>query len=183
MVTPAVTIERPPERIETAVVVLRRQRAVHADALADAVAQSLDDLSPFMPWARSENATVDAMTTWLQEAERGWDQAVSFDYALYSGPMLVGGASLMGRIGPAALEIGYWLRTGSTGRGLMTAAVGALTDAGLALAGVERIEIHTDLANARSQAIPRRLGYRLDRIEHCEPRAPAETGQLMIWVR
>lgn len=136
-----------------------------------------------MPWALPENATVEAMQRWLTEAERAWDGARSFDYALFMGRDVVGGASLMSRIGPGALEIGYWLRADSTGRGLMTATVAALTRAGLALAGVQRIEVHTDLANARSQAVPRRLGYRLDRIVPREPEAPAETGQLMIWVR
>ena len=34
----------------------------------------------------------------------------------------------------------------------------------------------------RAPPLPRRLGYRLDRIEDREPKAPAETGRHMIWV-
>jgi RimJ/RimL family protein N-acetyltransferase len=54
--------------------------------------------------------------------------------------------------------------------------------AGLALSGVARVEIHTDEANAISAAIPRRLGYRLDRVDELPPEAPAHSGRLQIWV-
>ena len=73
-------------------------------------------------------------------------------------------------------EIGYWLRDDATGRGFVTAAAGALTDAGVALDGIERVEIHCDEANVRSAAVPRRLGYRLDRIEPESITAPGDLG-------
>ena len=41
----------------------------------------------------------------------------------------------------------------------MTEAVGALTRVGFEIDRLERIEIHCDPENARSAAIPRRLGY------------------------
>ncbi|MEU6189370.1 hypothetical protein [Nocardia sp. NPDC047038] len=52
-----------------------------------------------------------------------------------------------------------------------------------ALPGVDRVEIHCDEANVRSAAVARRLGYRLDRIEPREKRAPAESGRGMYWVK
>ena len=45
------------------------------------------------------------------------------------------------------------------------------------------MEIHCDEANVRSAAVPRRLGYRLDRIEDDEVTAPAETGRSMVWIK
>ena len=75
--------------------------------------------------------------------------------------------------------------TGSTAisrRGYATACARALTRVGLALSDVDRVEIHTDEANVISAAIPRRLGYRLDRIDERPPDAPAESGRLQIWV-
>jgi RimJ/RimL family protein N-acetyltransferase len=44
------------------------------------------------------------------------------------------------------------------------------------------VEIHCDEANVRSAAVPRRLGYRLDRVEDGDRTAPADTGRRMIWV-
>ena len=40
-----------------------------------------------------------------------------------------------------------------------------------------------DEANVRSAAIPKRLGYTLDRVETRPPEAPGETGRMQIWVR
>jgi hypothetical protein len=55
--------------------------------------------------------------------------------------------------------------------------------AGLALSGVVRVEIHNDEANAISAAIPRRLGYLLDRVVGgLPPEAPAHSGREQIWV-
>ena len=45
-----------------------------------------------------------------------------------------------------------------------------------------RVGIHTDEANVRSAAIPRKLGFRLDRIDLVTPEAPACTGRMQIWV-
>src|SRR5262249_60537312 len=68
-------------------------------------------------------------------------------------------------------------------RGFATAAAEALTSAALGLPGVRRVEIHCDEANVASAAIPRKLGYRLDRVVAHEPEAPGESGRRMIWVR
>ncbi|MEZ0096298.1 hypothetical protein [Streptacidiphilus sp. EB129] len=38
-------------------------------------------------------------------------------------------------------------------------------------------------ANVRSAAVPRRLGYRLDRIEGDGVKAPAESGRGMVWIK
>jgi RimJ/RimL family protein N-acetyltransferase len=74
---------------------------------------------------------------------------------------LVGGAGLHPRIGAGGLEIGYWIRTDSTGAGLATETAAALTAAAFEVPGVERVEIRCDPRNLKSAAIPRHLGYTL----------------------
>jgi RimJ/RimL family protein N-acetyltransferase len=69
-----------------------------------------------------------------------------------------------------------------TRRGIATECAAALTTVGLALRGVERIEIHCDAANAASAAVPARLGYRLESFVEHEPEAPGEVGRRMVWV-
>ncbi len=88
----------------------------------------------------------------------------------------------MPRIGPGALEIGYWIDTGHTQRGYAGEAARLLTEAALALPGISRVEIHCDQANHVSARIPPSLGYRLDRIEEDAVEAPGECGRSMIWV-
>ena len=92
------------------------------------------------------------------------------------------GAFDLWRIGPGAIELGYWVHVDFIGRGYATTCRRALTRAGLALSDVVRVEIHTDEANAISAAIPRRLGYRLDRVDELPPEVPAHSGRQQIWV-
>ena len=96
---------------------------------------------------------------------------------------LAGAIGLHRRVGDGGIEIGYWIAERYTRRGFATAAAEAITSVALALSGVKRVEIHCDEANTASAAIPRKLGYRLDRIVSHEPEAPGETGRRMIWVR
>lgn len=64
-----------------------------------------------------------------------------------------------------SIEIGYWLRAEHQGKGVMTAAVRALCAIAFSGLGMERIVIRCALQNGRSNRIPRRLGFRLDRVE------------------
>ena len=63
------------------------------------------------------------------------------------------------------IEIGYWLRSEFQGRGIMTSAVQALCRLACEEMGMERIEIRCALGNYRSNRIPQRLGFALDRVE------------------
>lgn len=63
------------------------------------------------------------------------------------------------------IEIGYWLRSEFQGKGLMTAAVQALCRLAFEEMGMEHVEIRCALGNHRSNRIPQRLGFRLDRVE------------------
>jgi RimJ/RimL family protein N-acetyltransferase len=64
----------------------------------------------------------------------------------------------------------------------MTRAAKALTELGLGLPGVARVEIRCDAANLRSAAVPRRLGFRLDREEDGEILAPGDSGREQFWI-
>ena len=94
----------------------------------------------------------------------------------------VGSAGLMARIGPGGLEIGYWVHPASTGRGVGTAAAAALTEAALALPGIDHAEIRHDQLNLASGRVPAKLGY-----AHAETRegrfelAPGDSGKTEIW--
>ena len=175
---------RPPERIVGERVVLRRNRVEDGEAIARAVGASLEHLEPWMPWATPEAATAEAQRGRIVDGTRGWDEGTDFVYVVLTADerTLLGTVGLHRRIGPGGIEIGYWIHVDHAGRGYGTATVRALTEVALALPDVGRVEIHCDEANAPSQAIPRRLGYRLDRIEVDGISAPGEVGRSMIWV-
>jgi RimJ/RimL family protein N-acetyltransferase len=176
-----------PEVIDAGPVILRRNRPADAEPVARAVAESLEHLKPWMPWAQPRSATTESQAHRIAEVEIGWQRGTDFVYAMRrpDGPEdeIVGIIGLHRRIGPRAGEIGYWTHVDYSGRGYMTAAAKALTEAAEALDDVDRMEIHTDEANVRSAAIPQKLGYRLARVDVRPPEAPGETGRLQIWVR
>ncbi|MFF0295872.1 GNAT family N-acetyltransferase [Kitasatospora sp. NPDC004614] len=163
---------------------LRRRRLADAAALNAAVIANLDHLRPYMPWAANA-PTLPESEQLSVRGEQVWDEGTDFMYLLgldAEPALVIGGFGLHGRLGPGALEIGYWVHREHTGRGLATAAARALTEAALALPGITRAEIHCDESNTASAAVPRKLGYTLNRIDSATPTAPAETGRKMIWV-
>ena len=164
--------------------VLRRWTPEDASALHAAVLASFELLHPWLPWA-GERPTLADQQALVAMAEEQWNTGESYMYGIFDSAdeRVLGAAGLHARVGPDGYDIGYWVYADHTGRGLATRAAGALTDAGLALPDVDRIEIRCDEANTASVAIPKRLGYHLDRVEEREPAAPAESGRLMIWVK
>jgi ribosomal-protein-serine acetyltransferase len=58
--------------------------------------------------------------------------------------------------------IGYWLDCDHRGRGLVSAAVGALVRHGFTSFALQRIEIRTDVENRSSRAVAERLGFQLE---------------------
>jgi RimJ/RimL family protein N-acetyltransferase len=174
----------PPERIELDALFLRRERLGDEDLIAGAVHENLDRLRQWMPWATAEAAMSSTQRERLITVEQGWDDGNDFSFLLIDATEteLLGIFGLHARIGPAAIEMGYWLSRSAEGKGYAANAASALTDIALELLDISRVEIHCDEANIRSQRIPQRLGYRLDRIEPHEITAPAEIGRRMIWV-
>jgi RimJ/RimL family protein N-acetyltransferase len=185
----------PPERVELGVcdlgegehaAVLRRLAVDDAVAVARAVADNLAHLRPWMPWAGTESSDPRFQRRRLAEADLQWSRGADFGYGLFAATpdseRLLGAFGLTARRGPKTLEIGYWLAADSTGRGLATRVVGALTDIAAAQPDIERILIYCDEANHASAAIPRRLGYHLERIVAVPPEATAETGRQQEWM-
>jgi RimJ/RimL family protein N-acetyltransferase len=173
----------PPAELHGPTVTLRQYRLTDRDALFEAIATSHAHLQRWMPWAQAP-PTDESVLAFLIPAVVNFGASHAADYAITvaGSGRFAGGCGLLPRIGPGALEIGYWLDVRCVGQGLATEAVALLTDAALAIDDVNRVEIHCDQANVRSAAVPERLGYRLDRIEDDEVAVPGETGRSMIWV-
>ncbi|WP_051838044.1 GNAT family N-acetyltransferase [Streptomyces sp. NRRL WC-3742] len=182
---PPVTAGRPPELLRLpGGLRLFRRRAGHAPALNRALVANLDHLRPWMPWA-TEAPSMARTVELTRASTAAWEAGTDFMYlvGLAEEPgHVIGAAGLHGRIGPGAMEIGYWVSERHVGRGIATATAGALTEAALALPGITRVEIHCDEANAASAAVPRKLGYRLDRVADTAVQTPGQTGRQLVWV-
>ncbi len=182
----------PPERVDLGDVVVRRLTVADAAAVAAAVAENLDHLRPWMPWANPESADERFQRRRLAEADAAWARGADYGYGLFTAAAegdgdtaserLLGAFGLTARRGAKTLEIGYWLRADATGRGLATRAAEVLTEIAVNQPDVERVLVYCDEANHASAAIPRRLGYHLERVVSVPPEALAETGRQLEFV-
>jgi RimJ/RimL family protein N-acetyltransferase len=173
-----------PDRLDAGAFELRHATAEYVDRILEAVAESLDELRPWMEWAQSL-PSAQAMTTYLDGADESFRVNRDWMYLLIDKETgnVAGSSGLHSRIGPRGLEIGYWVRTSFTGRGYATQTAKILTDAAFTyLDWVDRIEIHMDQANVASVAVPRKLGFTLVREEVDRPIVtPGHSGLGYVW--
>ena len=176
-------IEWPREVDAGAGVVLRAPDPIDAEAICAAINESLDELRPWMPWA-AEPAEVGQQAVRLAVGAEAFDVGGDPGYTVFADGEVVGMVGVHDRLGDSsAREIGYWLRTSVTGRGVMTRAVRAVVDV-LAGAGMKRAEIHCDEANRASAGVAERAGFTLVEVIDDPTRdAPATTDRTMIWER
>jgi ribosomal-protein-serine acetyltransferase len=115
-------------------------------------------LAAWLPWAAGQElaGTQNYLRTVEQKRQRGeaLDGAIVLDgrIAGCAGFPIIEKAAQVG-------IIGYWLAKQHEGRGLVTRAVSALVDHGFGELGLHRVEIRAAADNARSRAIPERLGF------------------------
>jgi RimJ/RimL family protein N-acetyltransferase len=151
----------PAYRIETERLVVRCWEPADAAQLKEAVDSSLEHLRAWLPWAHDDPQPLHEKVELLRRFRGQFDLGDDFIYGIFArdGGGVLGGTGLHVRRGAHAREIGYWIRADAEGRGYVTEAVAALTRVGFELEGLERIEIHCEPGNARSAAVPQRLGY------------------------
>ena len=174
----------PPQRIETEGLVLRRWTPDDLLARFAAISESYEHLRAWMGWIQ-EPPTLEGQRAWDEMRGDAWPADGVCNYGIFDAAdgTILGAIGVHDRIGPGGLEIGYWCHAAHTGKGVITRAARELTRILLEIDGIERVEIHCDQANARSAAVPRRLGYRLDRIEQDGIQAPNESGHGMVWIK
>ena len=151
----------PPYRIVSERLVIRCWEPRDASHLKEAIDSSLDELRPWMPWARAEPQELSEKVALLRRFRGAFDLGTDFIMGIFDSDErdVVGGTGLHKRRGADALEIGYWIRSSHVGRGLATESSAALTRVAFELCEVDRVEIRVDPANEASLSIPRKLGF------------------------
>ena len=164
--------------------VLRCWEASDAPRFKSALDQSLPELQKWIPWTLHEPSELAEIEARLQGYRDDFFAARDALFGMFDlrEAEVLGGVGIYRRVGPGAVEIGYWTRSDRAGEGLATEATGAVVERAKLLTGVERIEIRCDPANAPSMAIPSRLGFRRGEVILSEAPSPA-TGsrELVVW--
>lgn len=151
----------PAYRIHTERLVLRCWNPADAPLLKAAIDASVEHLRPWMPWVNDEPEPLQVKVERLRRFRGEFDLGQQFVYGVFDRDeeRVLGGSGLHTRVGPGALEIGYWIHADHTNKGLATELAAALTKVAFEVQGVDRVEIHCDPRNARSAAIPAKLGF------------------------
>lgn len=151
----------PAYRIHTARLVIRCWNPLDAPLLKAAVDESAEHLKPWMPWAHAEPEELQKKVERLRQWRGYFDLGQDFVYGIFDPQetRVLGGTGLHTRLGPGALEIGYWIHKDFIHRGLATETAAALTRVAFELHKVRRVEIHCEPRNLSSAAVPRKLGY------------------------
>jgi RimJ/RimL family protein N-acetyltransferase len=150
------------ERIEGANIILRRWTPADALPLRCGFSEPAG-AQEWTPWVIPDPLEVRVLEERLARFHAQFDAGESFIYGIFdaSESEVLGQAGLYARIGPGALEVGYFLRSDATGRGIATEATRLLVDVAFRSCGVERVEARCEPGNTASIAIPRRLGFSL----------------------
>jgi len=151
-----------PERLTTKRFHLRRFGRRDAAPLEEAVRTSLPELSRWLPWAYPGYARDDAVA-FVRDSLEAWRTGTAYDYAIHSparpgvhlGNVSVWPVSRLGKIG----EIGYWVRTDATARGVATEVTERLMQVGFETLGFHKIVLRIAVGNTPSERVAAKLGF------------------------
>src|SRR5438552_15751337 len=114
----------PPPCLDLADFTLRAWSTADAAALRAALEASDAHLRAFTPWVVDGRIPGLSLEDRLARHAAEFAAGVEWVYGLFSSDRreVLGGCGLYPRVGPQAVEVGYWLAVGHTGRGLATRA-------------------------------------------------------------
>ncbi len=153
-----------PEAFETERLLIRSPMPGDGPELYAAVRESMEDLLPWMPWP-AEHRTVEDSEASARDAQVRFLERTELRMHLWlKGTETLVGSSGLHRIdwGVPKFEIGYWCRTGMTGRGYVTEAVRGIAAFAFDVLGAQRVEIRCDPLNRPSARVAELAGFRLE---------------------
>jgi RimJ/RimL family protein N-acetyltransferase len=155
-----------PEEFETERLFIRCPRPGEGPLVNAAIVESHSTLKPWMPFA-NPLPSVDESEENVRRAYARFvlREDLRMHLFLRSNRRFVGSSGLH-RINWAVgrFEIGYWIRTTESGKGLMTEAVNGIVQFAAENLQAQRIEIRCDPRNERSRRVAERAGFHLEAI-------------------
>ena len=138
---------------------LRFPEASDADAIFAAVRESIDALHPWMPWCRMDFALADA-SEWIAAQPAAREAGSAFEFVIVDRQGRVLGCCGLNHINKEyrIANLGYWVRSSATGRGVGTQAAQRVAAWAFAHTDLERLEIVAAVGNTASQAVAAKAG-------------------------
>jgi ribosomal-protein-serine acetyltransferase len=141
---------------------LRLVEERHAPPLFALVEREREHLRKWMPWV-DVTQSADDIVAFIRRVMQEFATNQGLSAAVWTEGSIAGVVSLhrLDQLNRKT-EIGYWLAREFQGRGIATAGARALTDHALVELELNRVEIRCAAGNAKSSAIPKRLGFTFD---------------------
>ena len=146
---------------------IRRFRSDDAAALLEAAVESQEQIFPWLPWCH-EGYVLDDSRAWIERCAATWENRTEYNFAIVDrADRLLGGCGL-NQLRPEhrVANLGYWVRTSATKRGVATAAVGKLAEFAFRETDLARLEIVVDLGNVASHRVAVKSGALREGVAH-----------------
>ncbi len=163
-----------PDHFETERLLIRAPQPGDGAAVNQAIRESIEELRPWMPWARVVPSVAE-LETYARESALRFRNHEDLPLLLFRkrDGLYVGGSGLHNIAWDVPrFEIGYWVRTSLTGQGYITEAVNGIAAMAFGRLNAVRLEIRCDARNQRSAAVALRAGFTLEARLHRDSRAP-----------
>lgn len=142
--------------------VLRPFRRRDVDSLVDAVRDSATELQRWLPWAHDRYGRSDAVR-FVRDSAAAWTEGRAYDFALrghedadrHLGNVSVWHTSRRERSG----EIGYWIRSTETGRGIATEGAARVIQVAFEELRLHRVVLRIAVGNRPSERVAEKLGF------------------------
>jgi ribosomal-protein-serine acetyltransferase len=141
-------------------VLLRPLLLTDVEDLYFAVRESIPELSPWMPWC-TEAYSITESKKYIEEHAEGVKSRTTYEFAITDAKtgMYLGDCGL-NNINPTdnSANLGYWVRTSQTRKGIATASASLLAKFGIETLKLNRIEIVVAMGNKASQRVAAKVG-------------------------
>ncbi len=145
---------------------LRRLEKRDAPALFQLTENNREYLREWLPWVDSV-ATLNDTRTFIENSIAQFEKRAGMQLGIWLQLELVG---VIGYYGidwaNRATSIGYWLSAAHQGKGIMTNSCKAFVDNAFSNFQLNRMQIRCATKNHKSNAIPKRLGFKQEGIIH-----------------
>ncbi len=146
-------------------VTLRRYRTEDAEPIYQAVRESIKEISPWLPWCH-EGYSLEDSKTWSASRDDAWAKGEEYSFVIIGNddqPLGVCGLNHFDNENRFA-NVGYWVRTGKTNKGVATSATRLLARFGFNELKLNRIEFVVATGNISSQRVAEKAGAKREGI-------------------
>jgi len=153
-------------------------------AVDEAVLASLPELARFLPWA-TDHYTRSVTQQFIRESAGAWSEGRAYDFAIrrdvqpdhHLGNVSIWYVSRANSVG----EVGYWVRTDATSKGICTEAVARILRFGFEDLDLHRIVVRIAVGNLASERVAEKLGFNREGTLRDDVRVGADWLDHSIW--